>query len=95
MTTFDPAFQGRAPYWSPDGKYIVFESSRNGGYALFLARVGASTPPVQVTDSTYWAQHAKFFPGGAKLVFTALQQPNAAGTGPRGIGVIDISSYLG
>jgi len=94
MTTFDPAYQGRAPYWSPDGNYIVFESSRKGGYALFLAHVGKGTPPVQLTDTTYWAQHAKFFPGGQKLVFTALQQPNSAGTGPRGIGVIDISSYL-
>ena len=94
MTNFDPAYQGRAPYWSPDGKFIVFESSRRGGYALFLARVGTGMPPVQLTETTYWAQHAKFFPDGKKLVFTGLQQPNAAGTGPRGIGVIDISAYL-
>ena len=94
MATFDPAYQGRAPYWSPDGKYIVFESSRAGGYALFLATIGKTTPPVQLTASTYWAQHAKFFPGGTQLVFTALQQPSAAGTGPRGIAIIDISAYL-
>ena len=56
---------------------------------------GKGTPPVQLTHTTYWAQHAKFFPGGTRLVFTALQKPNAAGTGARGIGVIDISAYLG
>ncbi len=94
MTTFDPAYQGRAPYWSPDGKYVVFESSRKGGYALFLANVTKGTPPVQLTDTSYWAQHAKFLPGGTRLVFTALQQPSAQGTGPRGIGIIDISAFL-
>lgn len=94
VQTFLPAYQGRAPYWSPDGNYIVFESSRAGGYALFLANVTKGTPPVQLTPATYWAQHAKFFAGGTRLVFTALQQPNAQGTGPRGIGVIDITAYL-
>lgn len=97
IATFDPAFQGRAPYWSPDGRYIVFESSRAGGYALFLADVAAvakGAAPVQLTDSGYWAQHAKFLPGGKALVYTCLQKPSTAGTGPRGIAVIDISSYV-
>jgi hypothetical protein len=94
VQTFQPAHQGRAPYWSPDGNFIVFESSRAGGYALFLANVAKGTPPVQLTEATYWAQHAKFFAGGTRLVFTALQQPQVQGTGPRGIGVIDISAFL-
>ena len=97
IATFDPAYQGRAPYWSPDGQYVVFESSRAGGYALFLANVAEITQgaaPVQLTDETYWAQHAKFLPGGTALVYTCLQQPSAAGTGPRGIALIDISGYL-
>ncbi|MFO1306267.1 MAG: hypothetical protein U1F54_21280 [Burkholderiales bacterium] len=98
---YDPAHQGRAPYWSPDGNYVVFESSRAGGYALFLANVAKGTPPVQLTEPNYWAQHAKFLPYGTSvvpsgkgIVFTALQNPNAAGTGPRGIAVLDIASYL-
>jgi hypothetical protein len=98
IATFDSSYQGRAPYWSPDGQYIVFESSRAGGYALFLANVAnvaSGASPVQLTDSSYWAQHAKFFPSGTSLVFTALQQPSAAGTGARGIATIDISAYLG
>jgi hypothetical protein len=101
IATYNPAYQGRAPYWSPDGNYVVFESSRAGGYALFLADIVKGTPPVQITDASYWAQHAKFLPfgtavvpSGKGLVLTALQTPNAAGTGPRGIAILDIGSYL-
>jgi hypothetical protein len=97
ITTYLPAYQGRAPYWAPNGKYFVFESSRAGGYALFLADVAAvakGAAPVQLTESNYWAQHGKFLPGGNAIVLTALQQPSAAGTGPRGIATIDISKFL-
>lgn len=101
IATFTPSCQGRAPYWSPDGNYVVFESSRAGGYAIFIANVAKGTPPVQLTAATYWAQHAKFLPygttvvsSGKAIVFTALQAPNAAGTGPRGIAILDIASYL-
>jgi len=93
VTTYNPAYQGRAPYWSPNGKYVLFESDRNGGYAIFLANVAAGLAPVQVTDAAYGAQHAKFFPAGDKLILTALQQPGAE-TGPRGIAWVDISGYL-
>lgn len=92
--TFDPAYQGRAPYWSPNGKYLVFESNRLGGYAIFLVNLTKGTPPVAVTDPAYGAQHAKFFPTGNRLILTALQTPSANGNGPRGIAWIDISAYL-
>lgn len=100
IATYDPRYQARAPYWSPNGQYVVFESNRpaGGGYALYLANVAAiakgTATAVQITDPTYWANHAKFLPGGTKLVFTALQTPNALEVGPRGIAIIDISSYL-
>lgn len=97
IATYNPAYQGRASYWSPDGKLVVFESSRAGGYALFLAdvaKVANGTAPVQLTEPNYWAQHGKFLPGGNAIVLTALQQPNAAGTGPRGIAIIDISKFV-
>jgi hypothetical protein len=94
VTTYQPVHQGRTPSWSPDGNLLVFESSRAGGYALFLVNLAKGTTPQQLTEPTYWAQHAKFFASGTKIVFTALQQPSAAGDGPRGIATIDISGYL-
>jgi hypothetical protein len=53
--------------------------------------VSAGSKPVQVTDATYDAQHAKFFPDGKSLIVTAFQTP---GRGPRGIAQLDISGYL-
>jgi Tol biopolymer transport system component len=94
LQTLDPAHQGRTPHWSLDGWHIVFEFSRAGEYALFLANVVPGTPPVQLKVTGYWGQHAKFFADGTQLVFTALQQPDEQGKGARRIAVIDISAYL-
>jgi hypothetical protein len=93
LTTFDAKFQGRAPYWSPDGKYLLFESDRAGGYAIFLVNMAAGKPPVQVTDASYGAQHAKFFPTGDRIILTALQKPGTANSN-RSIAWVDISGYL-
>ena len=90
---FDKSHQGRAPSWSPDGRYLAFESNRVDGrqYAIFLVNVSAGSKPVQVTDATYDAQHAKFSPDGKSLIVTAFQTP---GHGPCGIAQLDISGYL-
>jgi hypothetical protein len=92
INIYDPSHQGRAPVWSPEGNYVAFESNRVGGYAIFLSNVSAGSAPVQVTDASYEAQHAKFFPDGTKLILTALQVPGSRG--PRGIAWVDISAYL-
>jgi hypothetical protein len=93
ITRFDKFHQGRAPTWSPDGRYLAFESNRVDGrrYAIFLVNVPAGTAPVQITDATDDAQHAKFFPDGKSLIVTAFQIP---GLGPRGIAQVDISAFL-
>lgn len=91
IAAYDPSKQGRAPYWSPNGRYLVFESDRLGGYAIFLADTQTGAPPIQLTDPNFEAQHAKWFPDGRRLVLTCLQQ---AGGPVRGIAVIDISEYV-
>lgn len=70
---FCPAFQGRAPWWSPDGKWVVFESNRGcvpgqvypgGMYAIYLYEYDQPTPAFAITDWAYNCNHAKWFPTG-------------------------------
>jgi hypothetical protein len=75
---FNPNWQGRAPWWSPDGKWVVFESNRpppsgiappplgtpTGLYSIYLYQVGGSGPAIQITDPNYNCNHAKWYPNG-------------------------------
>ena len=71
---FESKWQGRAPWWSPDGNWVVFESNRlhppppgqtSGGlYAIFLYQYGSAGPAIQVTDPMWNMNHAKWFPNG-------------------------------
>jgi WD40-like Beta Propeller Repeat len=92
---FDPAFQGRAPAWSPDGRYIVFESTRTDNkMALYLFDTQLMDDerrnPIQLTDPCYGAEHAKFFPCGRKLIFCARPDSQTQFR----IASIDISQYI-
>jgi Tol biopolymer transport system component len=94
---FNPRYQGRAPWWSPDGKWVVFESYRadpppanngKGMYAIYLYEYGVQNgAAVQVTDPVYNMNHAKWFPfksggGMTPALIVAAYQPGANGGQP-------------
>jgi hypothetical protein len=107
---FQPDYQGRAPWWSPDGNWLVFESYRasqpangsKGMYAIYLfdyTTPGATA--VQLTDPMYNMNHAKWYPNGFNgvagdqtLVVAAYQTAGGVVAPPYGIASLDVSSFI-
>jgi Tol biopolymer transport system component len=92
--------QGRAPAWSPDGNFVLFESNRassSGQYAIFAKRFtgqpsDAGKPLLQLTPDALDGQHAEFSHSGTQVVLTALQNSNP--NSPRGILMLEPASAL-
>ena len=100
-------FEGRAPTWSPDERWIAFESNRNcsasnSGFAIFLQRATGEGLARQVTDCSYNAQHAKWYRqpvnGRTLLIVSALRYPgnnsSPAMQNARGIASLDITAFV-
>ncbi len=80
---FRSTFQARAGWWSPDGKWLAFESNRvcknisGDNYAIFIQKYPAGKtpvePPVQISSCEKWnVQHPKWYPPGPGGVSTKL-----------------------
>jgi len=103
---FNRNFQGRAPWWSPDGNWVVFESNRaspTGLYSIYLYEVGGTAGAIQLTDPVYNMNHAKWFPfgfpgysSGCPTLIVAAYQTQSGGTiaWPYGLATLDLSSYV-
>ena len=104
---FNSNFQGRAPWWSPDGKWVAFESNRlvpgTEGYAIYIQDSAGASAPMQVLDTRWSGNHAKWFPSGTELVVSVLQVPGIFPSLPilppnvplRGIASLDVSAFVG
>jgi dipeptidyl aminopeptidase/acylaminoacyl peptidase len=58
----------RAPVWSPDGKRIIFSSSRKGPYNLYSKLIGETEEqPILESEENTYAKH--FYGGGRFLLY--------------------------
>jgi eukaryotic-like serine/threonine-protein kinase len=71
--TFTPGFEG-FPVWSPDGKHIVFGSTRHGGPEnLYWMRADGAGEAIRLTESGDIQIPYSFSPDGKRLAFTELR----------------------
>ena len=66
--TFDPA-DDRAPLWSPDGKTVVFSSSRKGHYDLYRKAIGGTSEEEPLLVSEQDKYPAAWSADGKVLVY--------------------------
>ena len=64
----------RHPRWSPDGKWIAFESNRGGKFQIYLIRADGGEAK-ELTSISTEAQQAVWSPDGKGLVFVSAVFP--------------------
>ncbi len=64
----------RHPRWSPDGKWLAFESDRDGKFQIYLASSEGGAPRALTTISTE-AQQAIWSPDGKQMAFVSAVFP--------------------
>jgi serine/threonine-protein kinase len=66
--TFDPR-QDEFPVWTPDGRGVLFGSSRAGTQSLFLQAADGTGSPVRLTQATAEQNPTSMSPDGSSVVF--------------------------
>jgi Tol biopolymer transport system component len=61
-----------APVWTPDGKYVVFQSSSPHGYGIALVRADGSGPPQRLAEHDALITPTSFSPDGKHLAYFEL-----------------------
>jgi len=87
LAQLDPQ-EGRTPDWSPDDRYLSFESTRfcaDGNYTIVISPA-AGGPVLQLTDCVYDGNHSVWSPDGSRIAFSAV----IPGTSNRGIAIVPV-----
>ena len=71
LTTL-PGFDGD-PSWSPDGKKIVFESTRSGNADIWVMNADGTNPRHLTPRSADFDGDPAWAPGGSRIAFTSTQ----------------------
>jgi Tol biopolymer transport system component len=93
----DP-LQGRTPDWSPNDRFLIFESTRgciDGNYAIFI-EAADSGEAVQATDCRLNANHAVWSPDGRRFAFSAefFSPAKQCAAGCRGIAIAPVPQRI-
>ena len=69
LTRFTFENDNRDPYWTPDGKRVVYTSFRDGKYGLYWKPADGSAPEEQLVSSANWVCASSFSPDGKELAY--------------------------